>query len=76
MMTTEKNTLKLYTGEIPKGIMVTDALKPIGLIGTLGTVLVITVSPDIAPGMYTVNIGIELDGKDFGTVPCRVTVAE
>jgi hypothetical protein len=76
MMTWEKNTLILYAGEIPKGITVTDTAKPVGLIGTLGTVLVITVSPDIAPGMYTVNIGIELDGKDYGTVPCRVKVVE
>lgn len=72
----ENNTLKLYAAEIPKGITVTNTAKPVGLLGRLGTVLVITVSPDIAPGMYTVNIGIELDGKDYGTVPCRVTVSE
>jgi hypothetical protein len=76
MFDREKNKLVLYADTVPKGITVTDAAQPMGTLGTLGTVLVITASPDIAAGTYTVKIGIELDGKDYGSVPCLVTVVE
>jgi hypothetical protein len=72
----EKNTLLLYAAEVPEGITVTDAAQPMGAFGALGTVLVITMSPDIAPGAYNVKIGIVLDGKEYGTVRCLVTVVE
>jgi hypothetical protein len=76
MMDRAKNKLVLYAEAVPKGITVTDAEYAAGLPGTLGTVLVITMSPDITDGTYTVKIGIELDGKDYGTVPCLVTVTK
>jgi hypothetical protein len=76
MLDRNKNKLVLYADTVPKGITVTDAAQPVGTLGTLGTVLVITMSPDIATGVYTVKIGIELDGKDYGVVSCLVTVVK
>jgi hypothetical protein len=72
----EKNKLVLYADSIPKSITVTDAAYPVGAMGTLGTVAVITADPGVKPGDYTVTIGIMVDGKDYGSVPCRVTVVE
>jgi hypothetical protein len=69
-----KNKLVFYAAGVPKGLTITDAAQPMGSIGTLGTVLVITAAPDIAPGVYTVQIGVVLDGQDFGNIPCKVTV--
>jgi hypothetical protein len=76
MLDRNKNKLILYADTVPKGITVTNADINMGPISTLGTVLVITASPQIKPGVYNVKIGIELDGKDYGVVSCLVTVVE
>jgi len=36
--------------------------------------LVIEISPDVQPGQYNFGIGIEIDGKDYGTIPCTINV--
>jgi hypothetical protein len=68
--------LKLYTESLPDGISVVDSHTAVGRPGVAGTVLVITVSPGIAPGEYTIDIGIEFDGKYYGEIPCKITVIE
>ncbi|MFA5309553.1 MAG: hypothetical protein WC370_08750 [Dehalococcoidales bacterium] len=66
--------LKLYADSVPAGITITDAQTAIGRPGVSGTVLVVTVSPQTAPGKYVFDIGIELDGKYYGSVSCTVNV--
>jgi len=42
----------------------------------VSVVLVIEIPPDIQPGQYNFGIGIEIDGKNYGTIPCRIKVIE
>jgi hypothetical protein len=68
-----EGTLNLYATTIPPGITLTQCISA-GLIGTLATVLVIEISPDVVPGQYNFEIGLEVNGRDYGTVPCTIEV--
>ena len=68
--------LRLYSVAVPDGIGLTDGGRGVGLPGATGAVLVIEVGPDVAPGQYAFEIGIELNGKDYGTIPCTIEVLE
>jgi len=68
--------LTLYSVAVPAGIGLTDGGRGVGLPGATGAVLVIEVDPDVTPGQYAFEIGIELDGKDYGTISCAVEVIE
>jgi len=68
--------LGLYSVDVPDGLELADAGRGVGLPGTLGAILVIEIAPDITPGEYPLEIGLEIDGKDYGTVPCIVNVVE
>jgi hypothetical protein len=46
-----------------------------GLPGTLATVLVVMIPDDIQPGRYDFGIGIEIQGRDYGTLPCTMEVS-
>jgi hypothetical protein len=65
--------LSLYATTIPTGITLTQNMSA-GMIGTLAAVLVIEISPDAAPGQYSFEIGLEVNGGDYGTVPCTIEV--
>jgi hypothetical protein len=68
--------LRLYSVVVPDGIGLIDGGRGVGLPGATGAVLVIEIDPDVAAGQYSFEIGIELDGKDYGTIPCTVKVIE
>jgi hypothetical protein len=68
--------LEFYAADVPAGITITDSQAAVSRPGIQGTALVITFSPQIAPGEYNFKVGIKLDGKDYGTVPCMVTVTQ
>jgi hypothetical protein len=36
----------------------------------------IGIPPLITAGDYTINIHVEIDGKDYGQVPCTITVID
>jgi len=38
--------------------------------------LKIEISPQIEPGEHTLNINVEINGNDYGTVPCTIKVIE
>lgn len=68
-------TLALYSVGLPSGLEISwDDTG--GLPGTMAAVLAIDVPADMTPGEYTFEIGLEIDGKDYGTVPCTVEVVE
>ncbi len=67
--------LSLYTIDLPTGIGIGwDNVG--GLPGSIGAGVAIDVAADMAPGQYAFRIGLEFDGKDFGTIPCVVQVTE
>jgi hypothetical protein len=43
-------------------------------VGTLNTVLVIEIPEPVKSGLYEFSIGIEFEGRDYGTVPCTIEV--
>ena len=66
---------RLYATSIPTGLQLFQDAGG-GLIGTLVSTLVIEVPEDMQPGIYTLEIGIEIEGKAYGTVPCTIEVIE
>ena len=67
--------IKLYTLETPSGLNLFQESGG-GLPGTLVSVLIIEVPPDTEPGLYKLEIGLEIQGKDYGTIPCTIEVVE
>jgi hypothetical protein len=67
--------VRLYSDDIPDGISLFRSNGG-GLIGQLVSILRIVISPVATPGQYTLEIGVEIKGKDYGTIPCTVQVTE
>jgi hypothetical protein len=63
----------LYTVNLPTGIEVTEGMR-LHRPGPVAVVLVMDVSPNVKTGEYSFDIGIEIDGKDYGTIPCTIEV--
>lgn len=72
----EVKSLSLYTIAISYGISITVDSIWSGIPGTQEAVLVIAIAQDVAPGEYTFEIGLEINGKDYGTLPCTIKVIE
>ncbi|MFC1991239.1 hypothetical protein ACFLVC_00670 [Chloroflexota bacterium] len=71
--------LNLLVSGIPAGIEVKEGGETGGLLGRagkVGKVLIIEISQDVEPGEYTFDIGFELDGKDYGKIPCTINVIQ
>jgi hypothetical protein len=45
-----------------------------GLPGTIAALLKIEISSSVQPGQYALKIGLNIDGKDYGNLPCTLTV--
>lgn len=69
------NDLSLYSVAVPDGISLTD-IGGGGRPGMLLTVLAIEISLGVTSGQYSFQIGIQIDGEDYGTIPCTVQVIE
>lgn len=65
--------LELYSVDVVEGIRLTNEGGG-GRPGILLNVLVVEISPEVAAGQYIFQIGIKVDGKDYGTIPCAVNV--
>ena len=68
--------LALYSVVVPAGIELAYGGRGVGLPGTLGAILVIEISPDATPVQYSFEVGLEIDGRDYGTVPCAIEVTD
>lgn len=67
----DEGRLNLYATQIPPGVELTQTI----IVGRmLFGVLIIKVAPEVAPGQYTFDIGLEINGWDYGTVPCTIEV--
>ncbi|MFP3880563.1 MAG: hypothetical protein ACLFVA_06380 [Dehalococcoidia bacterium] len=71
----EVSSLRLYANDIPQGITLTDGMQWSGP-SARASVLVIEIAPDVAPGQYPLETGLEINGKDYGTVECTIEVIE
>ncbi len=65
--------LSLYADNIPDGFTLTDGMQWGGP-NQRASVLVIEIAPDVALGEYPLEIGLEINGKDYGTMGCTVDV--
>jgi len=65
----------IYTDNVPAGISLVNGMSWCGP-NRAASVLVIKSSQDIPPGLYVFNIGLEINGKDYGTIPCTIKVLE
>jgi len=66
--------LALYSTDVPDGLELVDGGRGVGLPGTLGAILVIEIAPGLNIGKYPLEIGLEINGKDYGTIPCTIEV--
>jgi hypothetical protein len=65
--------LSLYSLALPLGIALgIDGGS--GLPGQLTRILVMKIFPDVALGSYNIQIGIEVNGVDYGMLPCTLNV--
>ncbi len=67
--------LRLYVDNVPQGIVLTDGMQWSGPFAR-ASVLVIEVAQDVIPGEYPLEIGLLINGKDYGTITCTVKVQE
>ena len=65
----------LEVSNIPTYIEVTEARRWYGP-GIVKTVLEIEISRQVKPGEYNFEVGVKIDGKDYGTVPCAIKVLD
>lgn len=77
VITSDKDarSLNLHTSNVPTGIEVKHGIKWLEP-RTIAQVLVIEVSQDVQPNQYSFEIGVQIDGKDYGTVPCTIKVLD
>jgi hypothetical protein len=59
---------------VPEGIEIVEASRATKPFGGVTSVLVFIIAPDTKAGIYDIQIAIELDGKDYGPVPCTIEV--
>ncbi len=69
------STFDVYVTALPVGIDVEPGRRWSGP-GKINQVLIVEASLEVEPGQYTFEIGLVVDGKDYGTVPCTVEVTE
>ncbi len=68
-------TLSIYTLSVPAGLPVKEVTQWSGDLAS-GSLLSINVPADFTIGRYKFDIGILINGEDFGTLPCTLTVSK
>lgn len=69
----EVDSLTLYADDVPQSITLTDGMQWSGP-SARASVLVIEIAQDVDPGEYPLEIGLEINGKDYGTITCTIEV--
>lgn len=69
------DSLTLYADAIPPGITLTDGTQWSGP-SARASVLIIEIVQDITSGEYPLEIGLVINGKDYGTVTCTIKMIE
>ena len=68
------SNLSLYTIGLPKGMIIFNGGNA-GSGTSSGARLYVITPQDFIPGQYNFQIGIFVDNKDYGTVPCTINVS-
>ena len=71
----EREDIKLYTVGAPTDMQFLQD-QAFGLLGTLAALLVIEIPQNVKPGQYDFNIGVEIEGNDYGTLLCTIEVTK
>lgn len=71
----DTNKLNLYISNTPTGIEVKQGMEWHGP-RTTAQVLVIEISRGVQLGQYSFEVGVVIDGKDYGKVPCTIKVIQ
>lgn len=69
------NELDLYSEDVPDELELSQ-IQGGGRPGILLHTLAMEILPGVSPGQYTLQIGIQIDGEDYGTIPCTLQVIE
>lgn len=69
----EIKNLSLYADNIPYGITLTDGMQWSAPYFR-ASVLVVETAADIIPGEYDLDIGLLINGRDYGTITCTIDV--
>ena len=67
--------VELTTNNITAGIEINQSSGG-GFPGNTEVVLAINIPKSIKPGNYTFDIGLVVDGKDYGQLPCTINVTK
>ena len=71
----EVESISLYADEVPEGIGLADGMHWSGPRAG-AAVLVIEITAEVMPGEYRLDIGLLINGRDYGTLPCTVRVID
>jgi beta propeller repeat protein len=69
----EVGSLRLYADNISQDIMLTDGMQWSGPFARV-SVLIIEVAPDVISGEYPLEIGLLINGEDYGAITCTIDV--
>jgi len=69
------STFDVYTLSVPEGLAITEATEWTGGLSS-GSLLLLNVSDSLSTGKYKFDIGLLVNGDDYGTVPCTLTVTK
>jgi hypothetical protein len=67
--------LSLYTLDLPDGVTVTEGMQLTSPLST-SSVLVLDIAEDAQTGTHKFEIVLKINGIDFGTLPCTLTVTD
>ena len=71
----EVESLRLYADDVPEGMKLTDGMQWVGP-RSRASVLVLEIAQELIPGEYNIDIGLLINGRDYGTLPCTVRVID
>jgi hypothetical protein len=66
--------VKLNAGNVPAGMQIDNGMFWKGPPGTIAQVLQVEISKDVKPGQYSLEIDVNLNGKECGQIPCTIIV--
>ena len=67
--------ITVYTVSVPEGLVISDAIQWTGGLSS-GSILQYEIPESLPAGKYKYEIGIIINGTDFGTLPCTLAITE
>jgi hypothetical protein len=67
--------ISIYTVSVPEGLVISDAIQWTGSLSS-GSILQYEIPESLPAGKYKYEIGFIINGIDFGTLPCTLTITK